>query len=32
DREGEPCRVCGTPIERLKLAGRSAHYCPRCQQ
>lgn len=32
DREGEPCRVCGTPIERLKLAGRSAHYCPRCQR
>lgn len=32
DRKGEPCRVCETPIERLKLAGRSAHYCPRCQR
>ena len=32
DREGKPCRVCGTAIERLKLAGRSAHYCPKCQQ
>ncbi|MGC9527246.1 MAG: DNA-formamidopyrimidine glycosylase [Limnospira sp.] len=32
NREGEPCRVCDTPIQRLKLAGRSAHFCPRCQQ
>lgn len=32
DRKGEPCRVCGTLIERLKLAGRSAHYCPHCQR
>jgi formamidopyrimidine-DNA glycosylase len=31
DRKGEPCRVCLTPIERLKLAGRSAHFCPQCQ-
>lgn len=30
-RTGEPCRVCGTSIERLKLGGRSAHFCPRCQ-
>ena len=30
-RTGEPCRVCGTSIERLKLAGRSSHFCPRCQ-
>ncbi len=32
DREGEPCRLCGTAIRRLKLAGRSAHYCPQCQR
>ena len=32
DREGEPCRVCGSQIVRLKLAGRSAHYCPQCQR
>ncbi|TVQ13529.1 MAG: DNA-formamidopyrimidine glycosylase [Leptolyngbya sp. DLM2.Bin27] len=32
DREGLPCKVCATPIVRLKLAGRSAHYCPRCQR
>lgn len=31
DRDGEPCRLCGTAIVRLKLAGRSAHYCPQCQ-
>ncbi len=30
-REGAACKVCGTPIERLKLAGRSAHFCPQCQ-
>ena len=30
-RTGEPCRVCGTTIERIKLAGRSAHFCPQCQ-
>ncbi len=32
NRTGEPCRVCGSPIERLKLAGRSAHFCPQCQE
>ncbi|PSN16266.1 DNA-formamidopyrimidine glycosylase [filamentous cyanobacterium CCT1] len=32
DRDGEPCRICATPIRRLKLAGRSAHYCPQCQR
>lgn len=31
-REGRPCRTCGTPIERLKLSNRSAHYCPKCQR
>ncbi len=31
-REGEPCPVCGTPIERLVLGNRSAFYCPRCQK
>jgi formamidopyrimidine-DNA glycosylase len=29
---GEPCRQCETPIERIQLAGRSTHFCPRCQQ
>lgn len=31
NREGEPCRICGTPIRRIKMAGRSAHFCPNCQ-
>ncbi|MGL5873272.1 MAG: DNA-formamidopyrimidine glycosylase [Xenococcaceae cyanobacterium] len=31
-RKGESCRVCGTAIERIKLGGRSSHFCPRCQQ
>jgi len=31
-REGEPCLVCGTPIKRVIIAGRSSHYCPRCQK
>jgi formamidopyrimidine-DNA glycosylase len=31
DRAGETCRTCATPIQRLKLAGRSAHFCPQCQ-
>lgn len=30
-REGEPCRRCGTPIERSKLGGRGTYFCPRCQ-
>jgi len=30
-REGLPCKVCGTPIERIKIAGRSSHFCPKCQ-
>jgi formamidopyrimidine-DNA glycosylase len=30
-REGQPCRECGSLIERLKLGGRSSHYCPYCQ-
>ncbi|MDZ4833118.1 MAG: DNA-formamidopyrimidine glycosylase [Candidatus Melainabacteria bacterium] len=30
-REAEGCHQCGSSIERLKLAGRSSHFCPRCQ-
>jgi len=30
-REAEPCRCCGSLIERIKLAGRSSHFCPKCQ-
>ncbi len=31
-REGEPCLSCGTPIKRVVIAGRSSHYCPKCQE
>jgi formamidopyrimidine-DNA glycosylase len=31
-REGEPCTRCGTPIERIRAAGRGTWYCPHCQQ
>ena len=30
-RKGKPCRVCSTSIEKIKLAGRSSHFCPQCQ-
>ena len=31
-REGEPCLICKTPVRRLVIAGRSSHYCPKCQK
>ena len=31
-REGDPCLVCKTPIKRVVIAGRSSHYCPKCQK
>ncbi len=31
NRAGEPCRVCGTSIQRIKLGGRCSHFCPQCQ-
>lgn len=27
----EPCQNCGRPIEKIVLAGRGTHYCPKCQ-
>ena len=30
-REGEPCLVCKASIKRVVIAGRSSHYCPKCQ-
>lgn len=30
-RQGQPCRTCGQTIERVKLVGRSTHFCPQCQ-
>ncbi|HSZ61129.1 MAG TPA: bifunctional DNA-formamidopyrimidine glycosylase/DNA-(apurinic or apyrimidinic site) lyase [Terriglobales bacterium] len=31
-REGEPCLVCKGPIRRIVVAGRSSHYCAKCQK
>jgi formamidopyrimidine-DNA glycosylase len=31
-REGQPCPRCGTPIEKIRVAGRGTHICPRCQK
>jgi formamidopyrimidine-DNA glycosylase len=31
-REGEPCLVCKTPVKRVVIAGRSSHFCPKCQK
>lgn len=31
-RTGEACNVCGGPIEREIVGGRSTHYCPQCQR
>nr|WP_228057093.1 DNA-formamidopyrimidine glycosylase [Tychonema sp. LEGE 07203] len=32
NRSGQPCRTCSTTIEKIKLAGRSTHFCPACQK
>jgi len=32
DREGKPCRRCGTPIKRIVQGARSTFYCPTCQK
>lgn len=32
DREGAPCKRCGAKIRRILAAGRSTHFCPRCQK
>jgi formamidopyrimidine-DNA glycosylase len=30
-RDGEPCQRCGTPIDKIRTAGRGTWYCPTCQ-
>jgi formamidopyrimidine-DNA glycosylase len=32
EREGMPCKRCGTPIKRTVIGARSSYYCPRCQK
>jgi formamidopyrimidine-DNA glycosylase len=30
-RYGQPCPVCGEPIQRIRYADNETNYCPRCQ-
>jgi len=30
-RYGQPCPVCGTPVQRIVYAENEANYCPTCQ-
>lgn len=32
DRYHQPCRSCGTLIERIRQGQRSTYYCPQCQK
>lgn len=31
-REGQPCRVCSTPVRSLRQGQRSTFFCPQCQK
>ena len=31
-REGQPCRLCATPVRMLRQGQRSSYFCPRCQR
>jgi len=31
-KDGDLCPVCDTTIEKIKVAGRSTHFCPNCQK
>ncbi|PZG34705.1 DNA-formamidopyrimidine glycosylase [Listeria ivanovii] len=31
-KTSEPCVICGTQIEKIKLNGRGTHFCPNCQK
>ncbi|GIX32136.1 MAG: formamidopyrimidine-DNA glycosylase [Lysobacterales bacterium] len=31
-RGGEPCRICGTTLKAMRIAGRMTAWCPRCQR
>jgi formamidopyrimidine-DNA glycosylase len=32
ERQGQPCRVCGTSIRRIVQGQRATYYCPKCQR
>jgi len=31
-RDGQPCRVCGTPLRLMRHGGRATVFCPVCQK
>lgn len=31
-KAGEPCPVCGAPLQRAVIGGRSSVFCPHCQR
>lgn len=31
-KAGQPCPICGTTIEKIKVGGRSSYFCPNCQK
>jgi formamidopyrimidine-DNA glycosylase len=31
-KRGKPCPRCGTAVERILVAQRGTHFCPRCQK
>lgn len=31
-KKGEPCPICGTPIEKIKVGGRGTYVCFKCQK
>jgi len=31
-RGGKPCKICGEPLRRKKIAGRTTVFCPNCQE
>ena len=32
DREGKPCKNCGSKIKRITVGQRGTHFCPNCQR
>lgn len=32
ERDGQPCRVCSTPIKRIVQGQRATYFCPSCQK
>jgi formamidopyrimidine-DNA glycosylase len=32
DREGQPCRICASPIRAIRQGQRSTFFCAQCQK